>query len=48
MIAALVQNLLHPIFLPYIALAQKLDLNSVVGGQPLGILTQRIAKRLGR
>jgi hypothetical protein len=47
MLAALSQRLLHQIFLPDIALADKFDLDPVGGRQPLCVLTQPVPERLG-
>ncbi|MCZ2074887.1 MAG: hypothetical protein LC130_07785 [Bryobacterales bacterium] len=42
------ENLLHPVFLPHIALAQKLNLDPVGRRQPLGVLAQLISKRFSK
>ncbi len=47
MVAALGQHRLDPIFLANVVFAQELDLDPVLGGQPFGVLAQRVAKRLG-
>jgi hypothetical protein len=47
MVAALGQHRLDPVFLPHVAFAQELDLDPVLSRQSLGILAQRVAKRLG-
>ncbi len=47
MIPPLGQDLLDAVFVADIALAEKLDLDSVVGRQPLGILAKLVAERLG-
>ena len=47
MIAALGENVLDPIFLAKVAFAQELDVDPVFRCQPLGILPQPVAERLG-
>src|SRR5215468_4009085 len=47
MVAALSENFLDPIFLAKVAFAHKLDVAAVFRRQPLGILPQPVAERLG-
>src|SRR5262245_18528256 len=47
MVAALSENFLDPIFLAKVAFANKLDVAAVFRRQPLGILPQPVAQRLG-
>jgi hypothetical protein len=47
MVAALGENFLDPIFLAKVAFAHKLDVAAVFRRQPLGILPQPFAERLG-
>jgi hypothetical protein len=46
MIASLGQDLLHPVFLPHIPLAEELDLDPAVGRQPFGVLAKLVPERL--
>ena len=48
MIAPLGEDLLDPVFLSHVALAQELDLHPVFPRQTLGILAQDVAKWLGK
>ncbi len=44
---ALGQDLFDPVFLAYVPLPQELDLDPMIGRQPLSVLAKLIPKRLG-